>query len=194
MSRFVHGEHKIFASGRPLHLFKTGFVPSKTTIKECILHAMPSFPGYIADLIELTVKGHVEYDAEAKDFIRRYNLTQLEAEAILWWTADVSTLSDLNTEKSPYHVYNSSLRTRDAQRIGLWSDFSFYFIRALEKLPPFETTSFRGEKKRATELSKQYIKDNQVQISSELERIIFDSQISQTISGDMDRFQLDDDG
>jgi hypothetical protein len=166
MSRFGDGEYKIFASGRPLLLFPSSFVSSKTTIKECIVQAMPTFPLDVADLIEATVKGHVEYDAEAKDLIRRYNLTQLEAEAVVWWTADVSTLSVLSTEESPYHVYNTNLRARDAQKIQLWRDFSFFFISALKKLPPVETTSFRGEKKRVTELSKQYAKDNQVRNSS----------------------------
>ncbi len=123
---------------------------------------MPEFPRDIADLIEQTVKDHVEYDAGAKDTIKRYNLTQLEAESILWWTADVSTLSSMNTEESPYHVYNSHLRARDAHNIKLWRDYSFFFISALQKLPPVETTSFRGEKKRVTALSNQYVKDNQV--------------------------------
>ncbi len=162
MSRFGNGEYKVFASARALHLFEAGYVSSKTSIKECILQAMPSFPGDIADLIEQTAKDHIEFDAEAKNIIIEYNLTQLEAEAIAWWTADVSTLSGMATEESPYYVYNSSLRARDANTIRLWRDYSSIFIGALEKLPPVEATSYRGEKKRVTERSKQYAKDNQV--------------------------------
>jgi hypothetical protein len=162
MSRFGDGEYKIFASGRPLHLFEKGFVTRKNSIKDCILEAIPSFPRDTADIIEQTVKDHIEYDVEAKNVIVQYNLTQLEAEAIAWWTADVSTLSDMPTEESPYHVYNAILRARDMHGMKLWRDFSSVFIGALEKLPPVETTSFRGEKKRVTELSKQYTKDNQV--------------------------------
>ncbi len=66
------------------------------------------------------------------------------------------------TEESPYHAYNNILRARDADSIRLWRDFSSIFIGALQKLPPVEATSYRGEKKRVTELSKQYAKDNQV--------------------------------
>jgi hypothetical protein len=147
-----------------LLLFDKGFLSRKTTIKECVLEAMPEFPRDVADLIEQTVKDHVEYDAGAKDTIRRFNLTQLEAESVLWWTADVSTLSSMNTEESPYYVYNSHLRARDAHSIRLWRDYSFFFVSALHKLPPVETTSFRGEKKRVTELSNQYAKENQVKL------------------------------
>ncbi len=147
-------------------MFDKGFVSTKTSIKECILEAMPGFPLDVADLIEQTVKDHVAFDTGAQDMIRRFNLTQLEAEAVSWWTADVGTLSGMNTKESPYHVYNSHLRARDADNIKLWRDFSYFFISALKKLPPVETTSFRGEKKRVTELSKQYAKDNQVIVGS----------------------------
>ncbi len=125
---------------------------------------MPGFPQHTADIIEQTVKDHIAYDAGAQELIRKYNLTKLEAEAVVWWTADVSTLSAMNTEESPYYVYNSSLRARNAHNLKLWQDFSFFFISALEKLPPVKTTSFRGEKKRVTELSKQYAKGNQVKL------------------------------
>jgi hypothetical protein len=162
MSRFKQGEFTIFASGRPLRLFETGFVSTKISIKDCILEAMQGFPRDIADCIEQTVKDHIKYDAAAQDLISRFKLTQLEAESVVWWTADVSTLSDMKTEESPYYVYNSHLRARDAPNILLWRDYSFFFINALHKLPPIETISFRGEKKRVTELSKQYAKDNQV--------------------------------
>ena len=151
----------MFASGRLLHLFDKGFVSTKTSIKQGILEAIPGFPLDTADRIEQAVKDHIRYDTAAQDLIRKYNLTQLEAEAVVWWTAD-GAMAGMNTEESPYHVYNSDLRARDAPRIKLWRDFSYYFISALEKLPPVETTSFRGEKKRVTELSKQYAKDNQV--------------------------------
>jgi hypothetical protein len=163
-TRFADGEERVFASGRHLHLYDDHFVSTEKSIKECIFKAMSGFPQRTADIIEQTVKDHIAYDAGAQDLIRRYNLTQLEAEAVVWWTADVSTLSSMNTEESPYFVYNSCLRARNAHSIKLWQDFSFFFISALEKLPPVETTSFRGEKKRVTELSKQYAKGNQVML------------------------------
>ncbi len=161
MSRFGDGE-RIFESERALQLFDEDFKSKKTSIKECILEAMPRFPRDIADLIAQIAKDHVAHDARAQDIIRRFNLTQLEAEAVLWWTADVSSLSSMVSEESPYYVYNSHLRARDSLNIRLWRDYSFYFISALQKLPPVKANTFRGEKKRATELSKQYAKDNQV--------------------------------
>ncbi len=162
MSRFGDGESSIFASGRPLHLFDEQFVSTKTTIKECILRAMPGFPANIADLIENTVKDHLEKDIRAKDIIKRFNLSKLEAESVVWWTADVSTLSSMDTKESPYYVYNSHLRSRDGPSIRLWQDYSFFFINALQKLPPVLADTFRGEKTRATELSRQYARGNQV--------------------------------
>ena len=173
--RFGEGESSAFASGRPLHLFDEGYVSMETSIKECILKAMPNFPREIAELIDQVVKGHIEHDAEAQHTIRRYNLTQLEAEAIVWWTADVSTMSSsMNTEDSPYWVYNSDLRARHAQNIRRWRDYSFFFVRALLKLPPIKSDTFRGEKTRATD-SRQYAKDNrcwtQSRIPSDSQRI-----------------------
>jgi hypothetical protein len=163
LSRYVGGEYTVFASGRPVQFFDEGFVPTRTTVKECILHAMPGFPRNIADRIERTVQDHIAHDTNAQSLIRTCNLTQLEAEAIVWWTADVSMMSsNMTTEESPYHVFNSILRARGNSMI-LWRDFSFYFISALGKLPPVSATSFRGETKRAMELSDQYTKGNQVQ-------------------------------
>ena len=161
MSRFGDGEYKVFATGRLLHLFDKGFVSTKASIKECIFEAIPGFPRDIADRIEQSVKDHIRYDTGAQDMIRRYNLTLLEAESITWWTVD-GGMAGMDTEESPYHVLNSHLRARDTPKIKKWRDFSYFFISALEKLPPVETTSFRGEKKRVTELSKQYAKDNPV--------------------------------
>jgi hypothetical protein len=195
MSRFGDGEHRIFASGRPLNLFDEGFVSSKKTIKECIFEAMPGFPPHVADILEQTAKDHIAFDACAKDLIRRHGLTPLEAEAVVWWTSNVNTLSgSVDAKDSPYNVYNAVLRAREANSIRMWRDFSYYFISALQKLPVIQTTSFRGEKKRVTELSKQYVKDNQV-VPYEI-----DSQLGQypdkpfVCIGDMDIFQLDDDG
>jgi hypothetical protein len=164
MSRFGVGEYQTFASGRPLHLFDKDFKSSKDSIKACIYEGMPEFDRDVADTIEQTVKSHIAYDAETKEFIRRHGLTQIEAESVLWWTADVSTLSSLNTEDSPYAVYNSHLRSRNSVKIRQWRDYSYYLICALQKLPTTTVISFRGEKKRVTELSKQYVKDHQVQL------------------------------
>jgi hypothetical protein len=43
-----------------------------------------------------------------------------------------------------------------------WKDFSFFLVSALKKLPALNVTTFRGENKRVTELSRQYHKNNQV--------------------------------
>ena len=161
MSRFFQVEERILASGRPLHLFDKNFVSAFTSIKACIIQAIPDLPADVADIIEATVKGHITHDVNAKECIKKYGLTHLQAEAISWWSADASTLSGLSTEKSPYHIYNTVLRQRDGPKIRLWRDFSFYFIGGLEKLPPVRIESFRGERKRVMELSSQYVKGNQ---------------------------------
>jgi hypothetical protein len=162
MSRFGDGEYKVHASGRPLQLFDSDFVSSNSSIKEIVLAAIPGFPRNVADIFEQTVKDHLTFDVEAREFITINNLTQEEAEAICWWTGDVSTMSGMPSNQSPFYVYNSDLRARDASKIKMWQDFSYYFLKGLAKLPPVKATSFRGEKKRVTELSKQYAKDNQV--------------------------------
>ena len=126
------------------------------------MQALPNFPRDVAEIIEQTVKDHILYDVKAREIIRKYNLSQLEAEAVLWWTADASTLSSLSTEESPYFIFNTALRQRNGPQIKLWRDFSFFFISALNKLPQVATTCFRGEKKRVIELSVQYARDNKV--------------------------------
>jgi hypothetical protein len=155
-------QDRVFAAGRPLHLFENGFVSTKTSIKDCILIAMPDFPIDIADSITESVRDHLEHEVIATDFIRRFNLTQLEAEAIVWWTVDVGPMFGMTTAESPYWVYNTALRARDGPRIMLWRDFSFFFISALQKLPSFEGETFRGERRRVTELSRQYARGNRV--------------------------------
>jgi hypothetical protein len=162
--RYMQTEEEILCSGRPLHLFGEDHVPSFNSIKECILHAIPEFPRKIADLIEETVRLHLAADIPAKTCIQRYNLTRLEAEAICWWSADVGTISEMTSDKSPYYVYNTALRQRNASRIKLWKDFSYHFINGLQKLPPTKADSFRGENKRVTTLSKRYVKDNTVRL------------------------------
>jgi hypothetical protein len=160
--RYFHAEEEILSSGRPLHLFGKEFVPSFFSIKECILHAIPDFPRQIADVIETTIELHLNTSARAKACILLHGLTRLEAETICWWSADVSTLSEMTTDQSPYYVYNTALRQRDAIRLNLWKHFSCYFINGLQKIPPTAAESFRGEKNRVTELSTQYTKGSQV--------------------------------
>jgi hypothetical protein len=166
MSTCGDGEYSIFAFDRSLQLFDDEFVSNKLTIKECILEALPKFPQEIADMIADMAKDHVAQNVLAQDMIRKFNLTQLEAEAVLWWTADVSKLSSMKSEESPCYVGNSHLRSRDAPKIRLWRDYFFFFHNALQKLPPVHTDTFRGEKTRAMELSKQYAKDAQVHYES----------------------------
>jgi hypothetical protein len=162
MSRYFHAEEEILSSGRPLHLFGKNFRPSFLSIKECILHAMPDFPRQVADVIEATIALHLNTSVRAQAFILAHGLTRLEAEAICWWSADVSLLSEMTTDQSPYYVYNVALRQRDASRIILWKHFSCYFISGLQKIPPTAAECFRGEKNRVMELSKQYTRGSQV--------------------------------
>ena len=109
-------EGRVLASVRPLYLYDANFVSNHYSIKECILQAIPDFPRQVLGPIDETVKGHIAHDVNAKNSLKKCNLSQLEAEAIIWWTADVSTLSEMLTEESPYYVYNTALRQRNAAK------------------------------------------------------------------------------
>jgi hypothetical protein len=146
-------------SGSPIQLFRDDFVSTKTSIKACILQALPGYK--FADQIEEWVCHHIRHSIDAREAINNHHLNELEAEAIIWWTADIQNFGE-NTEMSPYYVYNTALRTRNQDLLKRWSDFSYFFLNALKKLPPVTTTVYRGESKRVTELSRQYLRGNQV--------------------------------
>jgi len=161
ISRFSGGEGNATGVARLLLLFSRGFKSNKD-IKECILQAMPHFNITIANSIEQASRDLIADDESAKEFIATQGLTEREAEAIIWWSADVSIFSALGTDDSPYFVLNVILRKRDAHGIRLWSDYNYYLISALRKIQPREIITYRGESKRVTELSKQYVKGNKV--------------------------------
>ena len=167
-TRFNNGvADNVRGSARILFIFDKDFASDKRSIKECILQAMPSFTQKLADDIELMVTDLIAHEVRAKKFILMYGLTSLEASAICWWTADVASISSLSSQESPYFAFNTALRKRDAPAIRLWRDFAYFLINALQKLPPVETTTFRGESKRVTELSEQYVRGNQVRTGSD---------------------------
>jgi hypothetical protein len=145
--------------GMPLRLFGDDFVSTKRSIKDCILQAIPGFR--FADQIAEWVRNYIRSSVEARETINNYQLNELEAESIVWWSADVQTLGG-DSEMSPFYVYNAALRSRNQDLIKPWSDYSFFFVNALKKLPRVEMTTYRGVSMRVTELSRQYVKDNQV--------------------------------
>ena len=153
------GDSEVVASGRPIQLFEAGFTSAKGSIKECILQAIPGYQ--FANLIDDWVREHVTHMVQVREAMTEFSLTKLEAEAVAWWSADVSAFGE-STEKSPYFIYNSLLRQRDMPSVERWKDFSFFLVSALKKLPALNVTTFRGENKRVTELSRQYHKGNQV--------------------------------
>ena len=163
MRRFAssnpQGDTDVVSSGRPIQLFETGFTSAKGSIKECILQAIPGYQ--FADLIDDWVREHVEHMLPVREAMTEFALTKLEAEAVAWWSADVSVFGE-STDKSPYYIYNHTLRQRDMPLIERWKDFSFFLVSALKKMPALNVTVFRGENKRVTELSRQYRKGNQV--------------------------------
>jgi hypothetical protein len=161
-SRFANaGEENVVGAAKFVVLFVRGF-KSEKDVKDCILQAISSFDPRMANDIEQAARDHISYDEAAKDFITKYGLSDREAEAIVWWSVDVGILSALSTLDSPYAVLNSILRKRDASLLRLWSDYNFYLINGLKKILPIEIVTFRGESKRVTELSKQYVKGNKV--------------------------------
>ena len=158
-STVVSGDNEVDSSGRPIQLFENGFTSAKGSIKDCILQAIPGYQ--YADRIDDWVREHMTHQLQVHETMTKYSLTNLEAEAVAWWSADVSAFGEA-TEKSPYYIYNSSLRQRDKPAIERWKDFSFFLVNALKKLPALKVTTFRGESKRVTELSTQYCRGNQV--------------------------------
>ena len=159
MHRFS-GAHEVHSCGIPIRLFSDEFVSKKTSIKDCILQAIPGF--CFADQIEEWARNHIRHSVAAREAIDAHKLNELEAEAIVWWSADAQALGG-NTEMSPYSVYNAALRARNQELLKRWSDYSYFFLNALKKLPPVTATTYRGEPKRVTELSRQYLKGNQVE-------------------------------
>ncbi len=103
----------------------------------------------------------MQHQIQVREAMEEFSLTHLEAESIVWWSADVSVFGE-STESSPYSIYNSALRQRDQPSILRWKDFSYFLVNALQKMPPVKATTFRGENKRVTELSRQYRRGNQV--------------------------------
>jgi hypothetical protein len=179
MERFK-GAYEVYSCGIPLCLFREDFVSTKSSIKDCILQAIPGFR--FADQIEEWVRNHIRHSVAAREAIDSHQLNELEAEAIVWWSADVQALGG-NTEMSPYYIYNAALRARNQELMNRWSDFSFFFLNALKKLPPVTATTYRGESKRVTELSRQYLKGNQVDTSTcqWLPIVVFNSGTSYSI-------------
>ena len=161
ISRFANGEENVAGAARLLILFPRGFKSDKD-VKACILQAIHPFDPRMADNIEQAARDHIFHDEMAKGLIARCGLSDREAEAIVWWSVDVSMLSALSTLDSPYAVMNSDLRMRNASRLRLWSDYAYHLINGLKKILPLEIVTFRGESKRVTELSKQYVKGNKV--------------------------------
>jgi hypothetical protein len=159
VAQFMATDDAVSSCGRPIILYKKDFVSSKHSIRECIAQALPDCD-YL-DMIDSWVKQHCNHNVGVEEAMRNYGLSRLEAEAIVWWTADVGLIGE-PTEKSPYYVFNTDLRCRNHERIKLWKDFAWYLIKALEKLPRFTGIAFRGESKKVTQLSKQYVADKQV--------------------------------
>jgi hypothetical protein len=69
-------------------LFEAGFMSAKGSIKECILQAIPGYQ--FADRIDDWVREHVTHMVQVHEAMTEFSLTKLEAEAVAWWSADVS--------------------------------------------------------------------------------------------------------
>eukprot|EP00961_Rhodomonas_salina_P295518 3935532-Rhodomonas_salina.1 len=95
--------------------------------------------------------------------VRKYKLTQLEAESLVWYTADFRVLHPgENAKFNVFYQYNAALRKRSHDQIRRWWDFSWFLVCALRKLPPVKKKVFRGVPERVLTLSSSYVKDRHV--------------------------------
>eukprot|EP01124_Arcella_intermedia_P010982 TRINITY_DN17487_c0_g1_i1.p1 TRINITY_DN17487_c0_g1~~TRINITY_DN17487_c0_g1_i1.p1 ORF type:complete len:308 (+),score=70.86 TRINITY_DN17487_c0_g1_i1:136-1059(+) len=156
-------------TGLPLILFPQTFVPPcdrkpPVNVHDALLKAMGG-DGWIGkDYIIPTVCDFVEHSEEVKTVAPKYNISNNEASAIVYYTYDVSSLglSELTREDNIYKKLNSILCKRNMSAIDVWRDFLFYFISGLEKLPSCNKTVFRALDVPLCEVSKQYKEGNQV--------------------------------
>lgn len=144
----------------PVSLFPVDYHSTKISIKDCVSQAWEC-PRDLLDRIEEWIFHHFDSSSRVQDWMARYGLTRLEAEAIAWWSTDAGVLGHPR-DLSLYRVLNSTLRGRNQTAIYEWKDYSWFLMSALAKLPQINCTAFRGESVRMTDLSGSYKKGNTV--------------------------------
>jgi hypothetical protein len=107
----------------------------------------------------------VSSSVDACQLINQHKLTVIEAQAVCLYTLDARRHGGLK-EHSVFYAYNAALRSGEAGAVALWSEYSFLFCSALEKLPSVAATVFRGLNLPLTQLSHMYCKGSTVWLNS----------------------------
>jgi hypothetical protein len=158
----------------PLELFPFNFMPVCDSLENCLLIAIPLdiFNGLLSDMPFINIKYQ---DAVAKGFIRRHNLTEVEAKCVIMFTHESHSVPDHPAPSDPtrpkrdnqlYFLFNKACRERDSAALQRFQNFSFHFTSALQKLPNFQLLPgqnlYRGFGQRLEDMNDLYQKDSNV--------------------------------
>jgi hypothetical protein len=156
----------------PLELFPFNFVPVCNSLESCLQIAMPLdiFNALLSDIPFINRKYQ---DAQA--FIRRHNLTEVEAKCVIMYTHESQSVPDHPAPVDPerpkrdnqlYFMFNKACRERDAAALRRFQNFSYHLTSALQKLPNFQLQPgqnlYRGFGQRLEDMNDLYQKDNNV--------------------------------
>jgi serine/threonine protein kinase len=109
---------------------------------------------------------HSKYlSREVQEAAQKYSLTEVESKCIIFYTMNFSFGRDLQF----YSLYNKAFRNRNRDDVARFSQYSYSFLRALEKLPDADSgvpgrklRLYRGLDRRLEEFSELYRKGNDV--------------------------------
>jgi serine/threonine protein kinase len=109
---------------------------------------------------------HSKYmSREVQETAQKYSLTEVEAKCIILYTMHFS----FDRDSQFYCLYNKAFRNRNRDEVDRFSQYSYSFLRALEKLPDADSGGpgcklrlYRGLDRRLEEFSELYYEDNNV--------------------------------
>ncbi len=156
----------------PVALWRVAHTAQPASLRQCVLAAMQALPGqlnaHLARVVTANVADAVRIvrgSNAVQQLMRQHRLTEMEAQIVCVYTSDARQHGGLR-EQSIFCNYNAATRSGSAQDIELWSEFSFVFCSALEKLPSLQLTVFRGLDLPLTQLSHQYTANGTVWMPS----------------------------
>jgi serine/threonine protein kinase len=170
--RLLKLDHSARPVQGPIALWHPAHTRAPASLLRCILTAMQALPGQINAQFDHVFTANVADAAQivsgspkVQQLMRQYRLTEIEAQTVSVYTTDACQHGGLR-EQSIFFHYNAATRSGNPHDVELWSEFSFLFCKALEKLPSVHLTVFRGLDLPLTQLSHQYTPDGTVWLSS----------------------------
>jgi len=109
----------------------------------------------IASSIQNIISTHMRNSVYVNAAKEKYNLSDTEVGAIVYYTADARSFKG-TLEQSLFYVLNGLLANRNNSGLKKWKPYLFYLTEALAKLPNVERLVYRAWNKPLTQLSKQY--------------------------------------